>query len=627
MESQVPSPTVSRALLVPLAAVLLILILRSAWVTDDAYITLRTVDNFVRGHGLGWNAGERVQAYTHPLWMALLTIMYAITRQAFLGTIALGVMCTCGALLLLARLGPDPAHGLYAFGLLALSRAFVEFSTSGLENPLSHLLIAAFVLAYAVRGARLVTLSLLASLLALNRMDTLLVALPALAHVGLRELRDRGLLGTARALALGFFPFLAWELFSLVYYGFLVPNTAYAKLNTGIPSSEQLAQGGVYALVSIAWDPVLLASLVIGAGAAWFSRDLRTRLVALGGLFYLVYVLRVGGDFMAGRFLTVPLFTAACLVALTPFAEKSGLTLAGSLGPCALLWFHPVSLEEWPVTEYKRTGIADERQVYREQGSLMLTSRLVLPPRGGHVDEGIRLRRDQKTVELLWAMGYVGFFAGPSVHVVDHWALGDALLARLPMRYDPEWRVGHYTRTVPDGYIDTLRDGTCRIPDPQLCKYVEALHTAIRGPIWSWQRLRTIARFQIGAYDGLIDPQRYRFPKLVRVELAALSARVEADAGWDGPGMRVLEADGIELDLGKVQRPVAVSMRLDADEYYIAFRRNGRTLATVTSPAVALGRRWIRVPPEAKDGFDHLHIWPHRGDGRYAVGHVRLEWR
>jgi arabinofuranosyltransferase len=150
MESSVPSsPLGSRALLVPLTAVLVMLILRVGWVTDDAYITLRTVDNWVHGHGLGWNGDERVQAYTHPLWMLLLSAVYVLTGQAFYGTIALGVLCTLGAVLLLARIGRDASHALVALALLSVSRAFVEFSTSGLENPLSHLLIGAFVLAYA----------------------------------------------------------------------------------------------------------------------------------------------------------------------------------------------------------------------------------------------------------------------------------------------------------------------------------------------------------------------------------------------------------------------------------------------------------------------------------------------
>ncbi|MBN1250426.1 MAG: hypothetical protein JXC32_22370, partial [Anaerolineae bacterium] len=57
------------------------LVVRNAWLSDDAYITFRTVDNFVHGYGLTWNVAERVQVYTHPLWMFLLSGVYAITRE------------------------------------------------------------------------------------------------------------------------------------------------------------------------------------------------------------------------------------------------------------------------------------------------------------------------------------------------------------------------------------------------------------------------------------------------------------------------------------------------------------------------------------------------------------------
>ncbi len=45
--------------------------LANAWVCDDAYITFRSIDNLVNGLGPVWNAGERVQAFTHPLWFLL----------------------------------------------------------------------------------------------------------------------------------------------------------------------------------------------------------------------------------------------------------------------------------------------------------------------------------------------------------------------------------------------------------------------------------------------------------------------------------------------------------------------------------------------------------------------------
>jgi arabinofuranosyltransferase len=65
------APAVARVLPYLAVLVLLLLVVRNAWVTEDAYITLRTVDNWVSGHGLRWNVDERVQGYTHPLWMVL----------------------------------------------------------------------------------------------------------------------------------------------------------------------------------------------------------------------------------------------------------------------------------------------------------------------------------------------------------------------------------------------------------------------------------------------------------------------------------------------------------------------------------------------------------------------------
>src|SRR5450432_1921923 len=45
----------------------------NAWCGDDPYITLRTVDNAIKGYGLTWNPYERVQVFTDPLWALLLT--------------------------------------------------------------------------------------------------------------------------------------------------------------------------------------------------------------------------------------------------------------------------------------------------------------------------------------------------------------------------------------------------------------------------------------------------------------------------------------------------------------------------------------------------------------------------
>lgn len=68
--------------------------IRSAWVVDDAYITFRTIDNFIHGYGLTWNTMERVQVYTHPLWMILITLFSIFTRAYFFTTLTISLLAS-----------------------------------------------------------------------------------------------------------------------------------------------------------------------------------------------------------------------------------------------------------------------------------------------------------------------------------------------------------------------------------------------------------------------------------------------------------------------------------------------------------------------------------------------------
>lgn len=79
------------------------LLVTHAWMVDDAYITLRTVDNFVNGFGLRWNSDERVQVYTHPLWMFACAAVYAVTHEAFYTVLVL-LLVTRGPLVSMDRL-------------------------------------------------------------------------------------------------------------------------------------------------------------------------------------------------------------------------------------------------------------------------------------------------------------------------------------------------------------------------------------------------------------------------------------------------------------------------------------------------------------------------------------------
>ena len=229
------------------------LVTRNAWLSDDAYITFRTVDNFIHGYGLTWNVAERVQTYTHPLWMFLLSAAYFFTREIFFTSLILSIALSLIAAGLIAfRASRSVWLACAGLAVLTLSKASIDYATSGLENPLAHLLLVIFLLIYlnvelspprlpsressrsVYRLPPLFWLAFLASLGIVNRADTLLLYAPVILYV-LVKARSLKAVGVV---ALGFLPFVVWELFSLFYYGFLFPNTAYAKLTSALISRQ-----------------------------------------------------------------------------------------------------------------------------------------------------------------------------------------------------------------------------------------------------------------------------------------------------------------------------------------------------------------------------------------------------
>ena len=126
---------------VALAATLVWAVVRVAWISDDAYITLRVVENVVDGHGPVWNTAERVQVYSHPLWMMLLTAARWLVGAHYPATIALSLLTTLAAVALLLRRTGSLAGAAVVIACLLASRAFADYATSGLETPLSMLLL------------------------------------------------------------------------------------------------------------------------------------------------------------------------------------------------------------------------------------------------------------------------------------------------------------------------------------------------------------------------------------------------------------------------------------------------------------------------------------------------------
>jgi arabinofuranosyltransferase len=531
-------------------------VLHNSWVSDDAYITFRTIDNWSRGYGLTWNPGERVQPYTHPLWMLLMAAVHRMTGEFYLTSIGAGVVVSLVVVLLVARVASTPQAAALALVACCFSRALTDYSTSGLENPLSHLLLVAFLWIYfgdEKRPQRFLGLAGIFGLALVNRLDSAFLLLPPLVAAVLRvPSRRERIVG----LAVGLAPFIAWEGFSLVYYGLLIPNSALAKLRTGIGWQELVPQGFYYVLNSIRWDPITLAAVATGTALPILRRDRRAVAVGVGVLLHLAYVVRVGGDFMSGRFFTTPFVAAIVLLARSDLRPRLAWTAAAAVA---------VLLSCIPDTFLLRTrrygvtwdaaidahGVADERSYYEHETGLRFRRNPRDWPKPEAVAEAYALKKNWNSddpilrhlkgwtlmspqeawppgqelsgadsihpVAIRGAIGFVPYYLGPEFYVLDYHALANPLLARLPAAdSDPilallvprlahlKWRIGHFLRIIPEGYVETLATGRNRIRDPDLAYFYDRIALITRGRLWDGERWRAIVALNLGRYDNRV---------------------------------------------------------------------------------------------------------------------------
>lgn len=304
------------------------------WVIDDAFISFRYAQNLVRGAGLVFNAGERVEGYTNFLWTALVAGAMGLGIDPIVATLLLTLALAFIMLALTYRLGlllAPPPWCWAALPLLAFSKPFLLYTAqgSGMETAMFAALLLASMLAFGRR--RWATAGALAGLAMLTRPDGVVLAgvYGVVAAWGAARGRlprsSLWYIGVAGAL---FAPYFAWR---WLYYGYPLPNTFYVKVGG---SASQVTRGALY-LWEFAYKYGLAFTGVAGALVClWVLRgnldaDERgqARIASSGfapvrvhahrrfdlvsiSLFtgaFAAYVVAVGGDWMYGYRFFVPL--------------------------------------------------------------------------------------------------------------------------------------------------------------------------------------------------------------------------------------------------------------------------------------------------------------------------------
>ena len=85
----------------------------------------------------------------------------------------------------------------------------------------------------------------------------------------------------------------------------------------------------------------------------------------------------------------------------------------------------------------------------------------------------------------------------------------EPLLARSPAREDPEWGPGHFSRIMPEGYIESHIHGKNLIVDKNLAVFYDKLCHITQGDLWDPKRWLEIWRINWGGRASLGCTIRY----------------------------------------------------------------------------------------------------------------------
>jgi hypothetical protein len=316
----------------------LLLVGRLNFLCDDAFISFCYARNLADGLGLRFNPGSNppVEGFSNLLWVTVLAPFEAFGLGAPVTSRVISVAAGLLLLGLLARLLfvqmrlPLRAAvcGLAWTGLMP---AFAAWSTGGLETmPFALLVFLTYERLLGDAGRPRPFAAGLAGIGAvLMRVDgfvwilaTAVVAFVLGLKRGQQALR-RSAVALAGIAALGFG---AVEVFRLVYFGDLVPNTVHAKIGFGL---SQLKRGGFYLTRFFTVYP---AVLLVAAAVPFVVR--RRGCPTLSGAAALAaatfaYAFGVGGDWLAGFRFLVPALPWIGVLLAAAAAELASLGARG----------------------------------------------------------------------------------------------------------------------------------------------------------------------------------------------------------------------------------------------------------------------------------------------------------
>lgn len=285
---------------------------------DDDFICFRYARHLLQGDGLVFNPGERIEGFTAPLWVLLIGAGLAVgwnpvTLSLTISALACGLAAwAVGSAWRTLR--PESSWPVPAL-LVATSPALAFHGAAGLGTTL----LAALLVTWLALGLRAEErqgpawgAGIALALACLVRQEAALFAIPYFLGAG----RRRG------AAWLPLAALASWTCFRWLYYGSLLPMTYGVKK---LPVAEDLARGLDYFLLStlVAGVGVYVLAAVLGhlrsdRSSSWL------RCATIGLVLHTLYVIWVGGDYVALARFHVPILPLAMFLACAGWADELG---------------------------------------------------------------------------------------------------------------------------------------------------------------------------------------------------------------------------------------------------------------------------------------------------------------
>jgi hypothetical protein len=452
------------------------------WICDDAFITMRYVKNFVEGNGLVYNIGERVEGYTHFLWLMLVAAANAIGFDSVDSSIWLGIASYTGILVLLLAISfcehkknPKVLWLPLAAAMYAFNYDTTVWASGGLETSFYAFLILLSFYIWFYSGwterLRLLLTGITLALVSLTRPDGALFALTAAVLLIVNGIRRKqsaldisktiGIL-ILPSVAIGV-PYLIWK---YLYYGAVLPLTYYAKSGDKGDFSQGLFYIWLYfrvhftpAIALIAGGLLLLLKKhnIAEQSGGRHPGSPSFAAVTIIVVYLLLFVARVGGDFMFARFI-IPAIPFVCFLIerivdrLLPPLIKYRVAIMLALFASLLLENKLRDRVLFHSGENFTRGIADERWAYYTSWRLAKGGESF-----GQLDTYSKIGKYLEpffrglpvTVAIPGAANMVAYYANFSTSI-NEFGLTDRYIAHLPITV--RGRIGH-EKQAPESYL------------------------------------------------------------------------------------------------------------------------------------------------------------------------------